>query len=292
MSVAGRRKNSYVAYVFLAPALILLGVFVLYPFLDNFKLALYQSSPSPLIPSTYVGPPQFWQTITSSTFLQGLQATLIYTAIVVPFGLLFGLLLAVLANQKLRGMVIYRTIFSTTVISGVAVSAVIFDTLLNPVVGILPWLGININPLTSPTWALPVNALIGVWSYMGLAFIFCLAGLQSVDTSVLEAAECDGAGWWSTLFRVTIPMLSPTLFAALTLGTISALFSFGTINLLIGANAPSVNANVLGLQIYNNILVNQNFGIAACLCIALFIVTLIITGVMFRFLERRVSYAR
>jgi ABC-type sugar transport system permease subunit len=139
---------------------------------------------------------------------------------------------------------------------------------------------------------LPCFALIGVWSFMGLAFIFCSAGLQSIDSTVLEAASCDGAGWWSTLFRVTLPMLSPTLFAALSIGTIGAMFSFGTINLLVGAAAPSVNSNVLAFQIYNALIGSHNYGLAACLSIALFAITLAITGVMFRFLERKVSYAR
>jgi ABC-type sugar transport system permease subunit len=110
-----------------------------------------------LVPARYVGPSQFVDTVTSSNFLSGLQATALYTIIVVPGGLLLGLILAVVAHQKLKGMAIYRTLYSTTVVSGVAVSAVIFDTLLSPSHGFLQWLGINLDPLQIQRGPCPVS---------------------------------------------------------------------------------------------------------------------------------------
>ena len=100
------------------------------------------------------------------------------------------------AHRKLKGMAVYRVIFSSTVVSSVAVASVVFGTLLNPVVGLLPWLGINPTPpaLESSTWALPAVALITIWQFLGLSFIIMSAGLQSVPDEVLEAARIDGAG--------------------------------------------------------------------------------------------------
>ena len=137
----------------------LFGVFSFYPFLRNFKLMLYETPPVPGLPAHYVGLHQIIPTITSTQFTQSLVTTLVFVVLVVPISLIPGLALAVAAHRKLKGMAVYRVIFSSTVVSSVAVASVVFGTLLNPVVGLLPWLGINPNPpaLESTTWALPVG---------------------------------------------------------------------------------------------------------------------------------------
>ena len=176
--------------------------------------------------------------------------------LVVPISLILGLALAVAAHRKLKGMAIYRVIFSSTVVSSVAVASVVFGTLLNPVVGLLPWLGINPNPpaLESTTWALPAVALITIWQFLGLAFIIMLAGLQSVPDELLEAARIDGANAWTRFWRMTVPLLSPTIFFAVIVSTIYAMQAFGAIDILIGPmNTVRLHTNVL---IYN--IVNTN----------------------------------
>ena len=156
--------------------------------------------------------------------------------LVVPISLLLGLALAVAAHRKLKGMAVYRVIFSSTVVSSVAVASVVFGTLLNPVVGFLPWLGINPNPpaLESTTWALPAVALITIWQFLGLSFIIMSAGLQSVPDELLEAARIDGAGAWTRFWRMTVPLLSPTIFFAVVVSTIYAFQAFGAVDILIG----------------------------------------------------------
>ena len=169
--------------------------FSFYPFFRNFKLMLYQTPPVPGLPAHYVGLHQIIPTITSTQFTQSLVTTVIFVVLVVPISLILGLLLAVAAHRRLKGMAVYRVIFSSTVVSSVAVASVIFGTLLNPVVGLLPWLGINPSPpaLESTTWALPSVAVITVWQFLGLSFIIMSAGLQSVPDELLEAARIDGA---------------------------------------------------------------------------------------------------
>ena len=145
------RKEAALAYLLLLPALVLFGTFSFYPFLRNFKLMLYQTPPVPGLPSHYVGLHQIIPTITSTQFTQSLVTTVIFVILVVPLSLLLGLALAVAAHRKLKGMAVYRVIFSSTVVSSVAVASVVFGTLLNPVVGLLPWLGINPSPPRSRT---------------------------------------------------------------------------------------------------------------------------------------------
>jgi sn-glycerol 3-phosphate transport system permease protein len=292
-----RRREALLAYGLLVPALVLFGVFSFYPFFRNFKLMLYATPPVPGLPAHYVGFHQISQTLTSTQFTQSLVTTLIFVVLVVPISLILGLALAVAAHRKLKGMAVYRVIFSSTVVSSVAVASVVFGTLLNPVVGLLPWLGINPNPpaLESATWALPAVALITIWQFLGLAFIIMLAGLQSVPDELLEAARIDGANAWARFWRMTVPLLSPTIFFAVVVSTIYAMQSFGAIDILIGPmNAVRLHTNVL---IYNIVNTNSpalgnNTGQAAVMASVLFLITLGMTLLQLRFLERRVSYAR
>jgi sn-glycerol 3-phosphate transport system permease protein len=292
---ARRRKESGLGYLLILPALAVFAVFTFYPFFRNFQLALYQTPPVPGLPDHYVGFHQVSQVLSSSNFLQSLVTTILFVAMVVPISLISGLALAVVAHRKLRGMAVYRMIFSSTVVSSVAVAAVVFGTLMNPVVGLLPWLGINPSPplLENTTFALPAVALMTIWQFLGLSFIIMSAGLQSVPEEVLEAARIDGATPWTRFWRVTVPMLSPTIFFGVVVGTIYAFQSFGQIDILIGAqNAAYRHVNVLIYNIVNTLTQENNPGAAAVMSIALFLITLVLTLLQMSFLERRVQYAR
>ena len=289
------RREAGLAYLLLLPALVVFGVFAFYPFFHNFKLMLYKTPPFPGLPSHYVGLSQIWPTISSTRTTQSLVTTVIFVVMVVPLSLILGLLLAVVAHRRLKGMTVYRMIFSSTVVSSVAVASVIFGTLLNPVVGLLPWLGINPSPpaLESTTWALPAIALITVWQFLGLSFIIMSAGLSSVPDELLEAARIDGAGAWTRFWRMTVPLLSPTIFFAVVVSTIYAFQAFGAVDILIGpSNTVRLHTNVLIYNIINTLQVDNNSGAAAILATLLFLILVALTLLQMRFLERRVSYAR
>jgi sn-glycerol 3-phosphate transport system permease protein len=292
-----RRKEAGLAYALLLPVLVLFGVFSFYPFFRNFKLMLYQTPPVPGLPSHYVGLHQIIPTITSTQFTQSLVTTIVFVVLVVPISLIAGLALAVVAHRKLKGIGVYRMVFSSTVVSSVAVAAVVFGTLLNPVVGLLPWLGINPSPpaLESTTWALPAVAVITIWQFLGLSFIIMSAGLQSVPDELLEAARIDGAGSWTRFWRMTVPLLSPTIFFAVIVSTIYAFQAFGAIDILIGStngNAIRLHVNVLIYNIINTNNLDANPGEAAIMATVLFFIMLGLTILQMRFLERRVNYAR
>ncbi len=289
------RKEAALAYLLLLPALTLFGVFSFYPFFRNFKLMLYETPPVPGLPARYVGLHQIWPTISSTEFTQSLVTTVIFVAFVVPLSLILGLALAVLAHRKLKGMAVYRIIFSSTVVSSVAVASVVFGTLLNPIVGLLPWLGLNPMPptLESTTWALPAVAIITIWQFLGLSFIIMSAGLSSVPDELIEAAQIDGANAWSRFWRMTVPLLSPTIFFALVVSTIYAMQAFGAVDILIGPqNAVRLHTNVLIYEVVNTLQIENNPGAAAIMATVLFLITLGLTLLQLRFLERRVSYAR
>lgn len=289
-----RRREAALAYLLLLPSIAVFAVFVVYPFAKNIWLGLYRTPPFPGLPKRYAAYEQYQQILTSPEFLNSLRTTALFVVMTVPTGLFLGLLLAVLAHQRLRGIAVFRTIYSSTVATSVAVASVIFFTLLNPQVGLLTyWLGREGKPsvLEDPTWALPAVAGVTVWQNLGLSFILMSAGLQAVPDELLEAAAVDGAGPWSRLRNVIIPSLSPTIFFSAVVGAIVSLQAFGQIDLLT-AGGPLKKTNVLVYAMYDAAFTQNNEGKAAVLSVALFAITLALTLVQLKLLERRVTYER
>jgi sn-glycerol 3-phosphate transport system permease protein len=291
MSNRTKWKERGLGYLMLLPALVVFGVFVFYPLFHNVYLGFYRSPPFPGLPSRYVGLDQYKDVLTSRDFLDSLKTTVLFAIMTVPAGIAAGLALALVAHQQLRGIAIYRTFFSSTVATSVAVASVIFGTLMNPQVGLLPWIGVNPHPpiLQNPTWALPAVALTTVWQTLGLTFILMSAGLQSVPDDLLEAARVDGASAWSRFWHVTLPLLSPTIFFAVVIGSIFAFQTFGQIDLLT-QGGPLNKTNVLTYFIVTEL--DGDPGKAAVLAVALFLLTLLLALAQIRLLERRVTYER
>jgi sn-glycerol 3-phosphate transport system permease protein len=291
----GRRaKDALLGYALVAPSLVLFGVFVFYPFGKNFWLALHRTPPFPGLPKKYVGLDQVGDVLSSPEFQKSLKVTVLFVLYTVPTGIVLGLLLAVLAHRQLKGMTVYRTIFSSTVATSVAAASVIFFTLLNPQVGLFTyWLGRSgdLGVLEDPTTALIAVSITTIWQTLGLSFILMSAGLQGVPDDLEEAAAVDGASAPRRFWHVTLPMLSPTLFFAAVVGSITAFQAFGQIDLLT-EGGPNNETNVLVYSVYKDVFRYGNDGVAAVKAIALFFIVLILTVVQLRFAERRVSYAR
>ena len=303
-----RVREAGLGYLLLLPAFAVFAVFIFYPFVRNFYLGFFSTPPFPGQPKDFVGIDQYRDVLSSSDFLDSLKITITFAIITVPVGIALGILLATLAHKKLKGIAIYRTFFSSTVATSVAVAAVIFGTLLSPQVGLLqglqtdpsilqngsPLIDINLPVIKSfiPSVSLTAVAVTTIWQNLGLSFILMSAGLQSVPDELQEAAEIDGAGPWSRFRHVTLPLLSPTIFFAFVVGSIFAFQTFGQIDLLTPRGGPLKSTNVLTYFIYDQLQFAKNDGKAAVLAIALFGVTLVLTLVQFRFLERRVSYER
>lgn len=289
-----RVKDALLGYALVLPPLVLFGVFVFYPFAKNFWLALHRTPPFPGLPKTYVGLDQVGDVLSSPEFHKSLRVTVLFVLCTVPTGIVLGLLLAVLAHSRLRGMGVYRTIFSSTVATSVAAASVVFFTLLNPQVGLLTyWFGRSgqLGVLEDPKTALLAVSAVTIWQNLGLSFILMSAGLQGVPDDLYEAAEVDGANARRRFRHVTLPMLSPTILFAAVVGSIMAFQAFGQIDILT-QGGPNNSTNVLVYSIYRDVFRFGNDGVGAVKAIALFVMVLLLTVVQLRVAERRVTYAR
>jgi sn-glycerol 3-phosphate transport system permease protein len=280
------------ALLFLAPSLAVFGVFIFYPLFRTMWLGTRRTDP--FGGSRSVGFDQYADVLQSAQFRKSLWVTVQFTLLTVPLGLALGLGLAVLAHQRLRGIAVFRTLFSSTVATSVAVASLMWLTLLNPSIGLinsaLDAVGRGpINFLNDPQWALPSVSFATVWLNLGFTFIVMSAGLQSVPDELLESATIDGAGPWMRFRHVTLPLLSPTLAFAVVVLTINAFQSFGQIDLLT-EGGPLDRTNVVVYSIFEQAFEQSNQGAAAAQAVVLFGILLLLTVVQFRFLERRVFY--
>ena len=280
--------------MFALPWLIGLIVFLIGPIVASVLLSF--TNWNLISPARWVGLENYRDMIHSREFWQSIKVTLFYASLSVPLYLVLGLSLAILLNQRVRGMYVFRTIlFLPTVLSGVAV-AVLWVSLLNPDLGVvnqvLRWIGIDDPPrwLISPTWAVPAIVLMGLWGIGGGAIIY-LAGLQNIPPALYQAARVDGASAWQTFRHITLPLLTPTLLFTLLIGLIEAFQVFDTAFVLGGSQGGTRGSMLFYvLNLWNEGFRNGRFGYASALAWVLVIVAAIVILLVFKTSSRWVYY--
>jgi len=247
-------SDTAAAYFFIAPAIVGFSVFVVYPLIRSFYLALtrYNGLSDPV----FVGLGNFRRLFTvDPAFWPSLRATGLLVVLYVPLSLVLGLALAMFCNQRFAGVRVVRTLAYLPVVLPVVATITLWKFILNPQVGllntILDRLGLPTSQwLQSSTMAMPSIVLVMLWGVGGTMIIF-LAALQAVPTELYEAARVDGAGAASVFFRITLPMISPIMLLQVILQTTAALQTFNQPKILTGGG-PGFSTNVLMLAIYNN----------------------------------------
>ncbi|WP_431027690.1 carbohydrate ABC transporter permease [Lysinibacillus sp. LZ02] len=293
MNLWKRSINVRVGLLYLLPSIVLFGMFVYYPMAKTIYLSFFLTNQNG-VPVYFNGIENYTYIFTSDEFRNSMKATLLFVAYTVPVSVVLALIMAVLANEKLKGIGLYRTIFSSTMGISVAASAVVWLFLFHPSVGafnnILKAMQLpTVQWLLDPDWALLSVSLTTIWMNLGFNFLVILGGLQNIDDSLYESATIDGAGYFTKLRRITIPLLSPTLFFIITISLINAFQSFGQIDILT-KGGPIQSTNLVVYSIYKEAFVNYQFGTASAQAIVLFIVVLIVTILQFKFGERKVHY--
>jgi len=291
----GRRRFREIplALLLLVPSLVIFGAFLFYPMAKTVWLGFYREDP--FGGRVYAGWDQYTDVLGSSEFHNSLRVTFVFALITVVFGLGLGLVLAVLAHQRMKGITVFRTIFSSTVATSVAVASLIWLVLFQPSIGVVNQFlkSIGQEPvqwLLDSSTALYAVSATTVWQNLGITFIILIAGLQGIPDDLYESARVDGASGWLQFREITIPMLSPTLMFATVILTINAFQSFGQIDLLT-EGGPSDSTNVIVYSIYQEAFQNRNAGVASAQAVVLFLIVLVLSLVQFSFFERRVHYA-
>lgn len=289
------RKEQRAAYLFLSPWLIGLTAFWVIPIVASLVLSF--SEWRIITPLEWVGLENYRDMVDDRNFWLSIRVTLKFMVMSVPLYLVFGLLLSLLLNLKIRGINLFRTIlFLPSVLSGVAV-AVLWVALLNPDVGavneILRSLGISDPPrwFQSPTWAVPSVVLVGLWGIGGGAIIY-LAGLQNIAAQLYEAALLDGAGPWQRFRYVTLPMLTPTLLFVLLTGLIEAFQVFDLAFVLSGGGQRGGGDSLRFylLNLWNEGFVKHQYGYASALAWVMVLAAAAVVLAIFRTSGRWVYY--
>ena len=147
----------------------------------------------------------------------------------------------------------------------------------------------QIQWLLDPEWALLSVSISTIWMNIGFSFLILLGGLQNIDEHLYESSRIDGAGYFYRLRRITLPMLSPTLFFIITISLINAFQTFGQIDILT-KGGPSQSTNLIVYSIYREAFINYQFGTASAQAVILFLIILVVTILQFKLGERKVHY--
>jgi multiple sugar transport system permease protein len=277
-------NDTIAAWIFLAPALLLLGVFVLYPIAYLFYLSFTTGSFT-RAGTQWIGLNNYQRLLLSPDFWQVVGNTVYFTLATVIPSLVIPLGLAVLLDRSLALRGILRTAYFIPSITSLVAVGLGFRWLFQQDGPVNQWLasaGIEPIPwLSSTTWAMPVLILLSIWKQLGFNLVVFLAGLQAIPMQRYEAAELDGAGPWQKFWHITLPGLRPTLVFAAVTTAIFTLRSFEQVYVITGGG-PLNSTNLLVYYIYDQAFAQFDFGYAAAAATLLLAITLGLVYVQLR----------
>ena len=296
----------YTPYYFIGPGLLLLGTFFAYPLLDTLYLSLHRYNI--FNPPEFVGLDNFRRAWGDELFWRVLANTLLYAVIVVPSLVVLSFFLALLLDNSLRLIKIFRTLYYIPVVTSIVVAGIVWkwlyntDGLLNALLKglgisgpswladargvpevLLGFVGIQTESawFSEPAIALFSVALVTIWKAAPYYMIFYLAGLQGIPETLKEAARVDGAGWWQVVRNVTIPTIKPYTLVVSIIATIAALRTFGEVYVMTGGG-PFHRTNLLAYYIYTLGFKYLEVGYASAVSLFLLAVILIFAVLNFR----------
>jgi len=287
------KRNLRNGLLFCSPVIVGLAVFTLYPMLASLY---YSFCNYPMLkPPVWVGLTNYRVLIHDPVFYKSLSNTAYYAAFATPAGIVTAFLLAVLLNQKVRGMAIFRTMFFVPSIVPMVAGSVLWLWLLNPDYGLINTILRSMH-LHAPGWlndpatAKPALILMSVWGVGGWMLIY-LAGLQDVPVDLYEAAEIDGAGPLQRMLHITIPFMSPHLFFTLVMGFIGAATYFTQAYVMTGGQGGPVDSTrFFSIYLFQNAFMYWKMGYACALAWILFVLILLFTLALFKTSARYVHY--
>ncbi|NLJ84698.1 MAG: sugar ABC transporter permease [Halanaerobiaceae bacterium] len=287
MKIISRKKGPLInrdhltAYLFLAPWLIGILFFTLWPFITSFIMSLQETN---LFSTKFVGLDNYRALLSDRRFIKSLKVTIKFVVISVPLKLSFALFIAMLLKDKIKGVNFFRSALYLPSLIGTSVAVAAMWTqlfgpsgLINDILGIFGIQGKSW--IANPKTALYVLVILVVWQF-GSSMVIFLSGLKNIPVSLYEAAEIDGANKIQSFFYVTLPMLSPIILFNLILQTIGSFQTF-TQAYIITKGGPINETLFMVLYIYNKAFTASEMGYASALSWVLLFVILIVTGLIY-----------
>ncbi|HEU5319636.1 MAG TPA: ABC transporter permease subunit, partial [Methylomirabilota bacterium] len=281
-------------YALIAPQIAITLVFFFWPAVDSLRLSLYRASPfgDRLI---FVGLGNFQRLFNDGAYLRSALTSVVFAGCVTVVGLALALLLAALANARIRGLGVYRSLLLWPYGIAPAVAGIIWLFIFHPSFGVLPYLlsfvtAYQFNWFLKGWVALVLIVVAAVWKQFGYNLAFYLAGLQAIPASVLEAASVDGAGPIRKFFAITFPLLSPVTFFLFTLNlTFSFFETFGIVH-AVTQGGPGDATSLLVYKAWKDGFDGLQLGLSAAQSVLLMALVIVLTAVQFRYAEKRVTY--
>ena len=306
------------AALFLLPAVLVLGIFKLFPALYAIYISFFKWD---IVQGAFRGLQNYADVLydnptRSADFWRALSTTVTYALITIPFEIGFALVIAFMLFQKMRGRAIYRTLYYLPYVTSTVAAATVFSWIFHPQYGFLNWvLGLvgipgltwlqepdgvfqmlgNAAGLRVPDWAagpslaLVSIAIFSVWQYLGFQTVIFLAGLGNISEQHYEAARLDGASSWQLFRHITLPLLSPQIFFVFTIASIGVFRAFDAIFVLTNGG-PLDTTRTVSMLVFRTFFQQGQIGLGSALGVILTLLILIFTLIQFRVLERRVVY--
>ncbi|MFD2176674.1 carbohydrate ABC transporter permease [Veronia pacifica] len=283
-----RFMNKGAPYLFIAPAALILIFALVYPVGYMITASFYDWRPSqPFSEAEFSGLSNYIWLLNDEGFIESFFVTVTFAFTVVALEMVLGVGLALMLERPIRGMSVYRTIFILPMMIAPIAVGLVWRYMYNPQFGILNKIlntfGIeNVPWLSDPSWSLFSIILADIWQWTPFVMILCLAALQSLSSSVVEAARLDGASGWNLIWHIKIPLMLPVLVVTLLLRLIDA-FKVLEVIMILTNGGPGLSTEILSLRIFKTVTDSQELGLAAALSNMLLLLVLIITIVMFTF---------
>ncbi|MGH3218820.1 MAG: carbohydrate ABC transporter permease [Streptosporangiaceae bacterium] len=290
---ARERSDRRLGYMLVTPVLVLLLAVTGYPLVYNIWNSFHFDNLSyGNLPHNFVGWKDFTEMFESPVWVSALEHTLVFTVVTIVFDVVVGLALALMLHREFRGRGFLRAAVLVPWAVPTVVSAMLWKTMFDPSAGFVDYFLAAFHPSwASLTW---INANVwrswaaifvaDSWKNIPFVSIVLLAGLQVIPNDVYEAARMDGASWWQSFRRITVPMLRPALSVALIFRTLQALLVFDVIFVMTGGG-PGTSTETLSYLSYNTFIINTDFGLGGAMSLMLVILALVVSFIYVRALR-------
>ncbi len=277
-------------YLLVAPTIIGLIVLNVYPFIETLILSFSTTHPFGIYELSGVG--NYTQMFGSKEFWKATWNSIYFCILTVPLGVFFALLTAVLLNAKIKGKSAFRAIYFLPMVVAPAAIAMVWKWIFNAEYGIINQIiGTKVNWLTNPKLVLPACAVTAIWSAVGYDAILLLSGIQNISKSYYEAASLDGASKIQQFFKITLPMVSPTLFVVLIMRLMASIKVYDLIYMMVDQTNPALtSAQSLMYLFYRESFVAGNRGYASAIVVWTVFLIGIITALQFWGQKKWVNY--